>query len=94
MNRGILAEVKSIIVNTVGGNIVPDPLPDDFPLLGNLLDSLSITNVIVALEENFGIFFNDSDLSAEDFETTLSLVDLVSRKLCSKDSTLISTTDL
>ncbi len=80
-NNDLLAEIKAIVTNTVGSNAVPDPLPDDYPLLGNLLDSLAVTNLIVGLEEHFGFVFNDTELSAEAFENILTLAELVSSKI-------------
>ena len=73
--------IKEVVRNTVGKNIVPNPFPDDYPLLGNLLDSLAVTNLIIALEEQFGILFDDDDLSAEAFATVNSLVELILRKI-------------
>lgn len=81
MDSTLLTEIKNIITNTVGANIVPDPLADDYPLVGNLLDSMAVTNLIVALEEHFGFVFNDDELSAEAFENALSLTGLVSGKI-------------
>jgi len=81
MNDALLNEVKEIIIHTVGSNVAPDPLADDYPLIGNLLDSLAVTNLIVALEESFGFIFNDDELSAEAFENALSLAGLVSGKI-------------
>lgn len=81
MDNTLLTEIKKIITNTVGSNMVPNPLDDDYPLVGNLLDSLGVTNLIVALEEHFGFIFNDDELSAEAFENTLSLAELVSGKI-------------
>jgi acyl carrier protein len=77
----LLKDVKNIISITVGNSVVPDPLPNDYPLVGNLLDSLAVTNLIVALEEHFGFIFNDDELSAEAFENALSLTKLVSGKI-------------
>ncbi len=81
MDNSLVSDIKNIIINTVGRNVVPIPLPDDYQLVGNLLDSLAVTNLIIALEEHFGFIFNDDELSAEAFETVLSLVELVSGKI-------------
>ena len=83
MDIAILPKIKDIIAVTVGSNIVPDPLPDDYPLVGNLLDSLAVTNLIVALEEHFGFVFSDDELSAEAFESPLSVARLVADKIAS-----------
>jgi len=81
MKNTLLTDIKTIITNTVGNNVVPNPLPNDYPLLGNLLDSLAVTNLIVGLEEHFGFVFNDAELSAEAFENVLCLAELVSGKI-------------
>lgn len=81
MDSTLTAEIKNIIINTVGINIAPNPFTDDYPLVGNLLDSLAVTNLIVALEENYGFVFDDDELSAEAFENVLSLAELVAGKL-------------
>lgn len=53
------------------------------PLFGGVpeFDSMSVLQVIVALEERFGITIEDDDIGAETFETVGSLVALVDRKL-------------
>ncbi len=81
MDNTLLTEIKNIIINTVGRSVVPNPLADDYPLVGNVLDSLAVTNLIVALEEHFGFVFNDEELSAEAFENVLTLAELVSGKI-------------
>jgi acyl carrier protein len=52
-------------------------------LLGHLpeLDSMAVVAVITALEERFGIAFDDDEISAAAFETVSSLHGLVLRKL-------------
>ncbi|WFG44934.1 acyl carrier protein [Pseudonocardia alni] len=53
------------------------------PLFGSLpeLDSLAVMEVLVALEERFGIAVDDEDVTIEVFATLGSLCDLVQRKL-------------
>lgn len=80
MAEDIKQRVKQIIAHTVGGEYRDQPIPDDLRLVGNILDSMAVTNLIVALEENFGFAFEDADLSAESFETVASLASLVKRK--------------
>jgi len=81
LDKQILSEIKKIIVHSIGGNISIDSLSDDFQLVGNILDSMAVTTLIIALEEHFGFMFDDEDLDAESFETTNSLSELVERKL-------------
>jgi acyl carrier protein len=81
MKEDLLYEVKKIIIYTVGSNVAPDPLTDDYPLLDNLLDSMLVTNLIVALEDNFDFVFNDDELSAEAFVNPLSVAELINTKI-------------
>jgi acyl carrier protein len=46
------------------------PLTDDTPLLeSGILDSLSLLQLVVFLEERFGITVGDADLLPQNFET-------------------------
>lgn len=55
------------------------------PLLGSVpeLDSMAVVAVINALEESFGVCFEDDEISADTFETLGSLSDLVDQKMAS-----------
>jgi acyl carrier protein len=81
MNDGIYEQVVDVIVNTVGGDIKRELLTEDFKLVGNILDSMAVTNLLLALEDNFGFVFNDDELSAEAFETVKTLTELIGNKL-------------
>lgn len=54
-------------------------------LLGHVpeLDSMAVVAVITALEDSFGVTFEDDEISAETFETVGSLSDFVARKMSS-----------
>ncbi len=73
-------KVKAVIADSVGGEYRGQDLPDDLKLVGNILDSMAVTKLVTALEENFGFAFDDEDLSAEAFETVASIHALVVRK--------------
>jgi acyl carrier protein len=81
MSVDIEEQVKSIVVNSVGGNLNTKDMSGDFQLIGNLLDSMSITNLIVGIEEYYDIVFDDEDLSEEAFKNINSLIDLVKKKI-------------
>ena len=81
MNNVIFEQVIDVIMNTVGGDIKREVLTEDFKLVGNILDSMAVTNLILALEDYFGFIFNDDELSAEAFETVKTLTELVRNKL-------------
>ena len=52
-------------------------------LLGNVpeLDSMSVMNVVAAINMKFGIFMEDEDINAEVFATINSLAIYISEKL-------------
>jgi acyl carrier protein len=81
LDKSILSEVKQVVINSVASDITFEALTDDFPLVGNILDSMAVTNLILALEEYFGFSFNDEDLTAEAFETVTTLAQLVQDKV-------------
>ncbi len=81
MSESQKEEIKKIIANTLGGNFAKEGVDDDLKLVGNVLDSMAVTQVITALEENMGFMFDEEDLSAETFESVESLVSVVMGKL-------------
>lgn len=81
MSDAIIDRVRKLVSQSVGGEYRDMPIPDGTKLIGNLLDSMAVNSLIVALEENFGFAFEDEDLSAEAFETVESLAALVARKV-------------
>ena len=81
MHDNLIVEVKNVITNSINASLSADQMPDDFQLAGNVLDSMAVTNLIIALEEYFGIMFDDDGLTPEDFETVASLSKLVESKL-------------
>ncbi len=83
MDNQILSEIKNVIVHSIGGDFSIDSLDGDFQLVGNILDSMAVTTLIISLEEHFGFMFDDEDLDAESFETINSLSKLVEKKLSS-----------
>ena len=67
-----LEEVKTIINDYISSELVRDqellPLTDDTSLLeSGILDSLSLLQLVVFLEERFGITVGDADLLPENF---------------------------
>ncbi len=81
MSDAVFDQVVDVIVSTMGGDLGRDMLTEDFKLVGNVLDSMAVMNLILALEDHFGFMFSDDELSAEAFETVQTLADLVRTKL-------------
>ena len=72
-------EVKAVVVETLGIADRADQIDPATPLLGTLpeLDSMAVLQLILALEERFGITVEDEDVTAEAFETLERLTALV-----------------
>lgn len=76
-----LDQVCQTLRSTLGlGNM---PLTQETALLGSLpeLDSMAVVNLIVALEQQFGITVDDDEISASHFATVGSLASFVRGKL-------------
>lgn len=78
-----LADVRSVLIETLGVTDRADSLTAETPLLGSLpeLDSMAVLEVVAALEARFGVAVDDDEVTAEAFETLGSLAALVDRKL-------------
>ena len=74
-------KVRIIVSRSIGGEYRDTAIPDGLKLIGNVLDSMAVNSLIVALEGDFGFAFDDEDLSAEAFDTVESLTELVKKKL-------------
>lgn len=59
-----------------------DALTRDSPLMGSLpeINSLTVTGIIAAIEEQTGVAIGDHEIVAELFETVGTLADFIERK--------------
>jgi acyl carrier protein len=75
-------DVKDVLVDVLGLEARADAIGPDTPLLGSLpeLDSLAVAELLVALENRFGIAFDEDDVTAEAFADLASLTALVTDK--------------
>lgn len=81
MKDQLIDQVKEVVSASVSAGVALDSMPDSFPLAGNVLDSMAVTGLILALEDYFDFTFDDEELHAEAFETVQSLCQLVETKL-------------
>jgi acyl carrier protein len=81
MDRTI-EEVKSVLVSTLQIEDRADSLDVSTPLFGFMpeLDSMSVIEVVVVLEERFDIKIGDDEVTGEMFESVGSLVAFVDSK--------------
>ena len=82
-------EVEQQIARILEGGIVTDaggPLTADTPLVeeGLNLDSINLLELLVRVEDAFGITIEDEDISAELFTTLGSLAACVQQKLVAR----------
>ena len=75
--------VKQVLGETLQLGDRADNFTESTPLLGSIaeLDSMAVVTVITALEEQFDIFVEDDEISAEAFESVGTLTDFVDQKL-------------
>jgi acyl carrier protein len=78
-----LEDVKAVVVETLGVEDRADSLGATTPLLGSLpeLDSMAVLELVLELEQRFGIVVDGEDVTAEVFETLASLTAFVDSKL-------------
>jgi acyl carrier protein len=78
-----LADVKDVVVQTLGVEDRADAIEADTPLFGTLpeLDSMAVLELVLELEERFGIVLEGEDVTAEAFETLANLTAVVESKL-------------
>ncbi len=76
-----LTSVRDILVQTLQLSD-GDALTEDTELLGNIpeIDSMAVVTILTALEEQYDFFIDDTEISAETFETLGTLVQFVDDK--------------
>ena len=75
--------VKAVVVETLGVEDRAATLDASTPLLGSLpeLDSMAVLELVLELEQHFGIVIEGEDVTADVFETLASLTAFVDDKL-------------
>ena len=78
-----LADVKDVVVQTLGVEDRADAIDADTPLFGTLpeLDSMAVLELVLELEQRFGIVLEGEDVTADAFETLANLTAVVESKL-------------
>jgi len=76
-------EVKAVVVRTLGIESRADSLTPATALLDSIpeFDSMAVLQVMLALEEHFGVTIDAEEVSGELFETLGTLTDFVEKKL-------------
>ena len=78
----IIKKLKELIVYELDVNIKMEDLSEDSPLFegGIGLDSISIVNLIVLIEKNFKLSFQDEEISMELFSNLNTLSSFIESK--------------
>mgnify|MGYP001587539017 CR=1 FL=1 len=81
--KNITSQLKSLLDEVLFLNGQTNQWSDQMSLLGNVheLDSMSVMNVISAIEIKFGIFVEDEDINADVFATIESLAKFIIQKV-------------
>jgi acyl carrier protein len=61
-----------------------EALDDDAPLMGNVIDSTGVIELISFVQERFSISIDDEEVMADNFGTVKSIVAFVEKKLRNK----------
>jgi acyl carrier protein len=81
MTERIEDRVKKMIVERLFMKIAPEDLAEDKSLIDEYgVDSVSLLELVVGIEEEFGIAVGDDDFSVEHFQTVSALADFIRRK--------------
>lgn len=73
--------IKKMIVERLFLKTDPAKIPDDKPLMEALeIDSVQVLEIVVGLEEVYGISFEDEEFDIEVFKTVKSIAEFVRKK--------------
>jgi acyl carrier protein len=71
-------KIKEMIVERCFLSIDPDDIDAEAPLMDDVgLDSVQILEVVVGLEDVFGVAVDDADFEIENFSTVSAIADYV-----------------
>jgi acyl carrier protein len=84
--KSIEQTVKEIMVERLYLKIKPEEIRDETPIMEELgVDSVSVFEIVVGLEEEYGISMEDDEFRIQTFRTPRSIADFVRRKLKERD---------
>ena len=74
-------QIKEMIVERLFLKVEPQDIPDEANLMETYnVDSVNIFEIVVGLEDEFGISLAEEDFSIEAFATVEGIAELVTRK--------------
>ncbi len=73
-------QLKELIVERLFLDLDPEEIEDEVPLSEYGVDSFLLLELVVAMEEIFGVTFDQSDITTESLKSVRSMADLVRMK--------------
>ncbi|NSW58299.1 MAG: acyl carrier protein [Armatimonadetes bacterium] len=81
MPDDLRSQLKNMIVERLFLNVSPDEIDDDENLMDEYnIDSVNLFEIIVGLEDEFGIQLEEEDLNVETFSTVSNIAGFVESK--------------
>lgn len=73
--------IKKMIVERLFLNVSPDDIADDAPLMETYgIDSVALFELVVGLEDEFGVAMEDTDFQVSTFQSVNSIAEFVQSK--------------
>ncbi len=80
-SEAVKEEIKSLLVERLFLRVKPEEIPDDAPLLDTLgIDSIALFELVVGLEDVYGITFEEGEFKLSLFKDVASIADFVEAK--------------
>jgi acyl carrier protein len=77
----LLPRIKGLVVERLFLDVAPEGIGDDENLLEKFgVDSVRLFEIVVGLEEAFGVTFADQDFSVDRFATARKIAEVVAAK--------------
>jgi acyl carrier protein len=80
-DAALTGHIKELVVQCLFLDVDPSTIKDNENLMEAYnVDSVNLFEIVVALEDDYGISFADEDFDVETFSTVASIAELVKRK--------------
>ncbi len=70
--------VTRVILDNTGREVTP--APDDSLIQSGHLDSMTMVNLVIAIQSEFGVVLDMTDMSVENFDSVTRIANLVSSR--------------
>ncbi|HID06944.1 MAG TPA: acyl carrier protein [Armatimonadetes bacterium] len=83
----IKAQLKQMLIERLFLNVTPEEIPDDEPLMDALgIDSVALFEVVVGLEDEFGITLDEAEFDVSLFRDINTMSQFVEQKLATQEA--------